>query len=313
MKISVCIPIFNPGEDYFRLLDSLAQNARSNLEFEFVILETIGSKKDECIESRTREKLKGLNLIYQTIKKAEFAHGSGRNKLIDLATGDYLLFCTQDIIIDKPFKIDAEIDYIKSNGIHAICAIHHSPIRAFKKIFEKMFARQLTSEEFTEKEDQFGRWWSNCFAIYSRTILTKYRFPAVHFSEDFLWRICADSGGYKTKVTNRISITHLNHETFKSALNRGKLEGLGLAETRFLLDQQLTKLSVWRSLLGRLLMYLMRDSALLNICSIASQKAYLNDLIQIIGKVWGYNNFRSSINRKIVKNYKTMGVVRYEK
>lgn len=87
-KVSIIVPIYNAEKYLKRCLDSLVNQTYSNIE---IILLNDGStdKTDSIIKS-----YKDKRIIY--VKKENSGIGSTRNKGIELATGDYIMFVDSD-------------------------------------------------------------------------------------------------------------------------------------------------------------------------------------------------------------------------
>lgn len=92
--ISVLIPTYNAEKDIGNLLNML-ENQKLSVQdqLEIVIIDSSSTDNTkEIVENQYPQ------VIYETIKNSDFDHGGTRNILASKASGEYLLFMTQDAI-----------------------------------------------------------------------------------------------------------------------------------------------------------------------------------------------------------------------
>ena len=91
MKISIICPIYN-GEQYIEALHDniLNQELEDNQYIEILYVLTKSSDNSE-------EMLKKLNCNYTLIEPKDFSHSKTREMMAEKATGDIIVFITQDI------------------------------------------------------------------------------------------------------------------------------------------------------------------------------------------------------------------------
>lgn len=110
--VSVIIPTYNAGDSINDLIASL-QTQESIRGVEIIIVDS--ESKDGTAEKA--EKL-GANVIH--IKQAEFSHSYARNLGAKHATGDYLLFMTQDALPDGSNWIAGLLQPVLNYGVVAV-------------------------------------------------------------------------------------------------------------------------------------------------------------------------------------------------
>ncbi|MGG7153460.1 glycosyltransferase family 2 protein, partial [Clostridium neonatale] len=93
MKISIICPIYD-GEQYIEPLNDniLNQDLKDDQELEILYALTRSSDRSEYI-------LKSLNYKYTVIEPSDFSHSKTREMMASKATGDIIVFISQDIKI----------------------------------------------------------------------------------------------------------------------------------------------------------------------------------------------------------------------
>jgi len=94
-KVSVVIPVYKPGKELGNLLNRLGK--QSYEVSEIIIINTEESYFKYDLLQNVDDKTNKLIKIFH-ISKEEFDHGGTRNYGASIATGDYIMFMTQDAI-----------------------------------------------------------------------------------------------------------------------------------------------------------------------------------------------------------------------
>ena len=111
-KVSVVIPTYNAGEDIDRLIHLL--HAQEDIgEMEILVVDS---------ESRdgTAERAEQLGAKVIRIRQAEFSHSYARNLGAESASGEYLLFMTQDAIPSGPKWVAELMQPVLRDGVVAV-------------------------------------------------------------------------------------------------------------------------------------------------------------------------------------------------
>lgn len=144
MKVSVLFPVFNTKEEYLRAaMESILSQTFS--EFEFLILNDASTNNaEDVIKSYTDPRIKYFK------NEKNLGISETRNKLLDLATGEYLAVMDHDDI-SLPDRFQKQVDYLDNNPevgvvssyvgyIHRKGRIDKNPIN-HDDICMKLFAR----------------------------------------------------------------------------------------------------------------------------------------------------------------------------
>src|SRR5688500_17975859 len=94
--ISVIVPTYNREECLYRMLQSI--NQQKNADFEVLVID----QSDHVTEGKINEILKSCKHItyYQINRKGR---SLSKNFAIDVAKGDILIFCDDDIVAESNF------------------------------------------------------------------------------------------------------------------------------------------------------------------------------------------------------------------
>lgn len=206
-KVSVIIPTLNAGAAFAELLRLL--RAQTLLPYEIIVIDS--SSNDDTAEIARRAGAKVL-----TVLRSEFDHGGTRNLAASQATGDILLFMTQDALpcneqlikqLLAPFDQDEHIVYAyarqvaypEANTIERLAREHNYPNRS-----------RIKSQQDIEQMGLKAFFCSNvCAAIRRSTFHDMGRFAApVIFNEDLFMSATCMLRGYKIAYTAEAMVYH---------------------------------------------------------------------------------------------------------
>lgn len=127
MKVSVLFPVFNTKEEYLReAIESILSQTFSG--FEFLILNDASTNNaEEVIKSYTDPRIKYFK------NEKNLGISETRNKLIDLATGEYLAVMDHDDI-SLPERFQKQIDYLDNNPDVGVVSSYVGYIHRKKRI-----------------------------------------------------------------------------------------------------------------------------------------------------------------------------------
>ena len=100
--VSVIIPVYKPNSMYVRLLKGLKYQTYPIKEI--IVINT----EQRYYHEENYPSLEQLRVIH--IKKEEFDHGGTRNAGAKMATGDILLFMTQDAVLADAHVIERLVE-----------------------------------------------------------------------------------------------------------------------------------------------------------------------------------------------------------
>jgi rhamnosyltransferase len=172
VSISVIIPTFNAQNYLPRLLESL-QN--QTVDFELIIIDSSSTDNTLQIAKKYTK-----NII--TIKKEEFDHGATRTKAATNATGDIVVFLTQDALPASNDAIEKLTNIlIKNKDVGAVYG------RQLPKNDASIFGEHLRYFNYPEKsyikelkdKDRFGlkcAFFSDSFSAYKKEVLEELNY-----------------------------------------------------------------------------------------------------------------------------------------
>lgn len=110
--ISICIPSYNRPNELIRLLESIDINCSN--EIEVVICEDSSPKRDEILNKVTHFKNKSKLNIRLHLNHTNLGYDGNLRNLIDLASGEYIIFMGDDDKFDTP-NLSRYINFLKEN------------------------------------------------------------------------------------------------------------------------------------------------------------------------------------------------------
>ncbi len=132
MNISIIIPTRN-AEKYMENLISKLENQTIKAK-EIIVIDTASKDK-------TREICESFDIVkFIPIKDGEFDHGGTRNRAAREATGDILVFMTQDAIPENDYFLEA---LVKPLGTDDICATYGRQVARKEAGPLEVFARKF--------------------------------------------------------------------------------------------------------------------------------------------------------------------------
>jgi rhamnosyltransferase len=256
MKVSIIIPTYNAQNYLATLLSSLA--TQSLCEFELLIIDS--SSKDDTVDMA-----KGYTFNVIVIPRNEFDHGGTRAKAAQMATGEILVYLTQDALPYDEFTIESIIKVFKDKKIGAAYGrqigyentnLFGKHLRAFNYPNQTVTRSKQDIPKYGIKTAQL----SNSFAAYRKDIL----FEVGNFQENLILGEDVYVGakmilaGYSLVYTSEAKVYHSHSYTIWQEFKRyfdigvfhqceswilesfGKAEGEGMkyikSEVRYLLD-----------------------------------------------------------------------------
>jgi rhamnosyltransferase len=238
-KVSVLIPTYNAEPYIEELLKSLFnQTLKNDVKIEVIIVDS--SSSDNTVKIL---KEKFPQVILEIIPNKSFNHGGTRNLLASKASGEYLLFMTQDAIpydcnlimsLLNPFETDENIAVSYARQIPKEDAnVLETFVRNFNYppescIKEKSSLNSLGIKTFFN---------SNVCSMYRRDLFEKFgKFPEnIILNEDMIFASKVILNGYKVYYAADAKVYHSHNYNLSQQFKRYFDIGMAFDEIRYLL------------------------------------------------------------------------------
>ncbi|TXH66902.1 MAG: glycosyltransferase [Thiothrix sp.] len=233
IKVSVVIPTLNGGKLLGQVVDRvLAQ--QTPWPFELLIIDS--GSTDGSIES-----LKASQVKIHAIPKTEFSHGGTRNLGVELTSGEYVAFLTQDALPTDAFWL-----------FHLVSVLEHDPqaagafgkhlaypeASAFVKRdldahFKHLAQYPLYLDKDTDRErfDTGEAAWRQVLHFYSdnnsclrRSVWKQIPYPVIEYGEDQVWADLIIKAGYKKAYAPHAVVYHSHDYNEQETLERSQIE-----------------------------------------------------------------------------------------
>jgi len=177
MSFCVIIPTYNGGDIFKRSLESIAFQSRQ--PDKLLIIDS--SSNDDTVKNAS---------LYTTdieiIPSSDFNHGGTRNQAANMASDfDYLIFMTQDAILNTPNDFDNIIDFLeRDHDISAVCGrqLPHddaNPLAQHARYFNYQTQSQIKTEKDIARMGIKTVFMSNSFSAYrTADLINLGGFPA---------------------------------------------------------------------------------------------------------------------------------------
>ena len=190
--VSIIVPIYNASKYLIKCLTSICTQSYENIE---IILVNDGSKDDSLTiaESFVR-KDKRIKLISQENKGVS----SARNRGLELATGDYIIFVDADDCIE-PQTVELLIESLHSNNVDIACCQNNLDIN--KITHNEIWDKQKVIREFLVHKNMRGFLGDKLF---KKEVIGSERFDeTIKYGEDalFIWQLILKSSSL-SKISN---------------------------------------------------------------------------------------------------------------
>lgn len=217
LSVSVLIPTWNAGPDFKRTLDALA--CQRGLEsMELVVI-------DSGSTDSTVELAKDAGARVEPIAQKDFNHGATRNLLAEMATGDHLIFMTQDALpagaqtlahLASLLESDSEIAACSARQIpHSGCGLHaaYTSFHHYRAL--DLNATTVFPEHglaFSDAAYGAKRRWAaaldNVCSAIRREAWEEIRFRPTRFAEDLDFAVRAMQSGWKLAFCGNTAVIH---------------------------------------------------------------------------------------------------------
>ncbi|MBQ5979808.1 MAG: glycosyltransferase family 2 protein [Bacteroidales bacterium] len=207
MLISIIVPVYNSGEYLKRCLESCL--SQSFTDFELIVVDDGSTDNSYEIASDIAERDSRLHLYHQDNSGASVA----RNKGLDVATGDYVMFVDSDDWIEPEMLSEMFKIIDRHRNIQVVQTAVPGDFR--KQEREGVYSRKEAVKALLE-----GSWWGSVCKLVRRDAVDVLRFPSKTISEDYLFNYC---------LFSKINALYYSYKTYyhrtirQDSLSRSKL------------------------------------------------------------------------------------------
>lgn len=226
--IDILCPLYNASNDFETLMKGINQQ-------QDVIINNIIFPVTESSDN-TLELAKSIsNAIVHEIKKEKFSHSLTREKEIQFATSDVVIFMTQDVYLSDIYALKNLADSIDGDVIHAFARQLTKSKGIEKYIREKNYpaTSYVMSEKDIEKEQIKTFYSSDACAAYDRKKFIElggFDGKIFKVSEDMYFCRKAILASYSIKYCAESIVTHSHKLTLKQLYKRYYDIGLFFAQ-----------------------------------------------------------------------------------
>jgi 2-polyprenyl-3-methyl-5-hydroxy-6-metoxy-1,4-benzoquinol methylase/glycosyltransferase involved in cell wall biosynthesis len=231
VTVSVVIPTKNGGEDFRRVLATIA-NQKGFQRVETIVVDS--GSTDKTVELAEQFGSKIIKILPE-----EFSHSYARNLGASYASGEYLLFTVQDALPPSDSWLYELFSVIKSNNVVAVsCA-------EFPWESADLFYRAITWNHYrfleVDREDRIMRYagsedhltlrkngqLSDLACLISKDVFTKYKYKT-DYGEDLDLGVRLIKDGYQIAFLGSTRIIHSHNRPAYYYLKRGYVENVFL-------------------------------------------------------------------------------------
>lgn len=230
-RVSVILPTLNGAGTLPPLLAAL-RRAQASGPLEIVAIDS-GSRDG------TVEVLRGAGAAILDLGGARFGHASARNRAAAHATGEVLLFLTQDV---EPVGEDWLAPLLASLGESGVAGAFGRQVSRGASHEEAFLAsvnygtepRRITAAALAQPFGPGATLFSNAFGAIRREVWAALPFPGVVMSEDQAWGLAALRAGHELRYVPAAAVYHGHTFSLARAFRRNfdsgsSLHTLGLA------------------------------------------------------------------------------------
>lgn len=220
MRISIICPIYN-GQKYIENLNSSILKQKLNTDFILEILYVVTKSIDE-----SENILKKLNCNYTLIEPKDFSHSRTREMMAEKATGDIIVFISQDIKMKNDLWLKNLITPIINGECEAsfsrqIC--ENNSIEKYTREKNYPEVSRIVSKEDIEKYGLLTFFYSDASSAVRTKIyreLNAYDGKDMPTNEDMYFAHKLIHVGYRIKYCADSEIYHSHEFTFRQLYNR---------------------------------------------------------------------------------------------
>lgn len=233
IKVSVVIPTLNGGDLLLKVVDRVLEQ-QAPWPFELLIIDS-GSTDGSV------DRLGNKNLRIHTIPKSEFSHGGTRNLGVELTSGEYVAFLTQDALPVDQFWLFHLVSVLehepKAAGVFGRHVAYTEASAFVQRDLEAHFnhlAKQpvyLDKDTDTERFESGEAGWRQVLHFYSdnnsclrRAVWQQIPYPVIDYGEDQVWADHIIKAGYKKAYALNATVYHSHDYDEQETFARSQIE-----------------------------------------------------------------------------------------
>ena len=223
--ISIIIPVYNVEKFIRQCLDSILSQSYKNYE---VIL--IDDKSKDSSLDIIREYEKKYSNFFVIENKKNSGPGASRNKGIDKAKGEYIMFIDSDDYIEPNTLEDAfnaakkyDADVVRYDFSRSISNIEYADRKLYPKLKEKTIEVDINKGDYFLLETA-----GPCNKLFKRSLIGDSRFPVGIYFEDLPFII--------SNILKAKKIVYLNEVLYRYRFNPKSIMGMNLFGSAKILD-----------------------------------------------------------------------------
>lgn len=222
-RISIVLPTFQGERDLARLLPALASQV---VEGGVEVLAVDSSSTDGSV---ARLEASGADVV--VIPQAEFRHGATRTRRARDASGELLVFLTQDAVparSDFLVKLTEPFADARIQGTWARILPHgdDDPLTARTALSQPEASdrsREVSADrEAPERDSDID--FNNVASAIRRSFFAQHPFPEVAFGEDQAWAVEAVRAGARLKFCADAVVYHAHRYSVRQAFERNRVD-----------------------------------------------------------------------------------------
>ncbi|MDX9913044.1 MAG: glycosyltransferase [Candidatus Moranbacteria bacterium] len=222
LDVSIVFLLFNGLSDHFEETLKMVRNQEIDKSVEITAIDS--GSTDGTVDFVRKNN--DINL-YQ-IPNFEFGHGKTRQTGVELASGKYIIFLTQDAIPANEFWLEKLIEKIESDEkIKAVCSriIPRKDALAIRK-YGILGEWSASENDFVIEDFNLGDYRNHDIStLYDRNFLLKNGFDDVSFGEDVLIAKKILASGNKTAFASKSVVFHSHDYEIKKTYKRNLIDG----------------------------------------------------------------------------------------
>ena len=219
-NIKVVILTYNAGAKFIQLMESIALQKGITFQDIYVI---DSSSTDDTIGIAKKYKV-----TIKIIPKMEFGHGKTRAWAVEHLYADYIVFLTQDVILENATSIIDLCRPLQEDQKIGVVYGRQLPVKEvnffgnFSRIFNYPDKSSLRTKEDIQKLGIKATFCSDSFAAYNRkNLLAIGNFIDTNFGEDALAAAIFLLNGYKVFYCATARVFHAHDYSLKEEFKRG--------------------------------------------------------------------------------------------